>query len=118
MADLIDPDELKAELMALKEQKTGLKDAIKEALTANQTIDISKEKIKGIIENLSEEIKHASPEILRMVFNNLFQDIKISPKIKKSKAPWSRWLLLKGISISFTGVKVASPRGFEPLSPA
>jgi len=118
LADAIDIEDLKVELMALKKQKTGLKEAIKEALTANQAIDISKEEIKGIIENLSEEIKHASPEILRMVFNNLFQEIKISPKTKKSKHPWSRWLLLKGISIPFTGVKVASPRGFEPLSPA
>ncbi len=118
MADLIDPEELKAELMALKEQKTKITSTIKEASATNQDVNITSEDIKKTIENLSEEIKYASPEILRMVFNNLFQEIKISPKIKKSKAPWSRCLLLEGISISFTGVKVASPRGFEPLSPA
>jgi site-specific DNA recombinase len=118
MADLIDPDELKAELMALKEQKTKITSTIKEVSTTNQDVNITSEDIKKTIENLSKEIKHASPEILRMVFNNLFQEIKISPKNKKSKHPQSRIIELKGISIPFTGVKVASPRGFEPLSPA
>ncbi len=42
----------------------------------------------------------------------------IDPKTKKSKHPRSRELRLKGIPIPFTEVKVASPRGFEPLSPA
>ena len=106
MKDLIDIEEIKVELMTLREKKKDLKNAIRETLATNQTIDVPK-----------AEIKHADPSTLRMVVNNLFQVIKINPKTKKSKHPQSRIIELKGISIPFTGVKVASPRGFEPLSP-
>ena len=118
LKNLIDEDELNTELLALNEQITAIKDGIKQIKTENQAIDITPEDVKKVIKELSQEIKHASPDTLRMVFNKLFWKIKISPKTKKSKYPWSRFLLLKGISIPFTGVKVASPRGFEPLSPA
>ncbi len=116
MKNLIDENELDMELQTLKEHKTGIEEEIKKIEGENQATNISKDDIKKVIENLSQEIHHASPDTLRMVFNRLFREIKISPKAKKSKGPWSRWLLLKGISISFTGVKMASPRGFEPLS--
>ncbi len=117
LKSLIDEDELKAELGTLMEQKKGLEEAIKQAEAENQAVNISKNDIRKVIENLSQEIQYAAPDKLRMVSNNLFREIKISPKTKKSRAPWSRWLLLKGISIPFTGVKMASPRGFEPLTP-
>ena len=84
----------------------------------HQGADISKTDIKKTIENLADEIKYANLDKLKMIFNRLFQEIEIDPKIKKAKYPRSRELKLKGISLSFTGVKMASPRGFEPLSPA
>ncbi len=117
MKELIDDNDLEAELQALNERKIGLTDAIEETLAENQGADISKADIRKTIVNLTGEIKHAEPDILKMVFNRLFQEIMIDPKTKKSKYPRSRVLKLKGISIPFTGVKVASPRGFEPLSP-
>jgi site-specific DNA recombinase len=118
LKNLIDENELNTELGTLTERKKDLEEAIKKVEAENQADKISKDDIRKVIANLSQEIKHASPDTLRMVLNNLFREIKITPKTKKSKGPWSRWLLLKGISISFTGVKMASPRGFEPLSPA
>ncbi len=101
----------------MKEQKSGLEEDIKNLEAENHADSISKADIKKIIRNLTQEIKHASPDTLRMIFNNLFQEIKINPKTKKSKHPQSRIIELKGISIPFTEVKLASPRGFEPLSP-
>jgi site-specific DNA recombinase len=117
MNELIDNSDLETELQVLNKQKKALTETIQETLASNQGTDISKVAIKKTIKNLSLEIKHTDPNILKMVFNRLFQEIEIHPKIKKSKYPWSRILKLKGISIPFTGVKVASPRGFEPLSP-
>ncbi len=102
----------------MNKQKSELTDAIEKAMAENQDNDISKADIKRTIKNIADEIKNANPNTLKMVFNRLFQEIEIGPKIKKSKYPRSRKLKLKGISIPFTGVKVASPRGFEPLSPA
>ncbi|WP_353740116.1 recombinase family protein [Desulfobacter postgatei] len=118
MKNLIDEGELAAELKILNEKKADLEQNIAAEKAESQVSEISKDDIREVINNLSQEIKYASPEKLRMVFNNLFQEIKISPKTQKPKKPWSRLLLLKGISVSFTGVKVASPRGFEPLSQA
>ncbi len=118
LKNFIDSDELGAELQALNERKDLLQADIKQTEANNETMEIPKAQIKKVIKDLSQEIKHASPDTLRMVFNNLYQEIEIGPKIKKSKHPQSRLLRLKGISIPFTGVKVASPRGFEPLSQA
>jgi len=109
--NIIDDNDLETELLALNERKTRLTEAIEEALAENKGAVITKADIRRTIKNLADEIKHADPNTMKMVFNRLFQEIVIDPKTKKAKYPRSRELKLKGISLSFTGVKVASPRG-------
>ncbi len=71
MKELIDDNDLEAELQALNERKTALTEAIKELRKENQGADISKAEIRKTIENLADEIKHADPNKLKMVFNSV-----------------------------------------------
>ncbi len=112
---MVEEDDIAEKLRLLKDQKAQLKkrmeDLQKDALVSQASV----EDIQGIIERFGEEVRNADPEIRKRVARTLFQDIRIHPK---EGDPWVRDIELAGISLPFTRVRLASPRGFEPLSPA
>jgi site-specific DNA recombinase len=111
----IDDTEIEAELLPLQIQKKTLADSIENLKADKGVYDISEKDVKEVLSNLEDEVKHADPKIRKRAFQTLFEEIRISPK---KGSPWERLLVIKGVQVPLTRVKVASPRGFEPLLPA
>ena len=101
-------DEIKKQMGAIQKEKTRL------GLQSDAVV-VSDEEIRTAIDNFAERVDNADPEIKKRAVQTLFDEIRISPKVGR---PWERNIEIKGVCIPLTGVNVASPRGFEPLSPA
>jgi hypothetical protein len=112
---LIDEKEVHDQLKPLNDQRHVIQLSIDEFKLANGAWNVSTSEIKEIVENLAKEVRHASQKNEKRVIQTLFREILIFPK---EGSPWRRKLTVKGVYLPLTGVFVASPRGFEPLSPA
>jgi hypothetical protein len=96
----------------LQEQKKALQVSLEDARSAQGVFEVSDADIVEVIENLTENIQHADPKIRKSAVRALFQEFRIFPK---KGNPWERMLEIKGIYLLLKRVKLASPRGFEPL---
>ena len=101
-------DEIKRHMDAIEKEKTRLG-------LQSDVVEVSDEEIRASIEQFAERVENADPETRKRAVQTLFEEIRISPKAGR---PWERNIEIKGVCLPLTGVNVASPRGFEPLSPA
>ena len=113
--DAIDEQEIEIEMQELQEQKKFLLAGLHEAEAMQRGLEVSASEIVQVIENFREEIRHSDPKIRKQAVQTLFDEIMIYPK---KGNPWERMIEIRGTKVPLTGVNVASPRGFEPLSPA
>ncbi len=112
---LMEMDEVEQELTGLNKTKKAVQDSIDEMHVQQGVAEVDDDTIRHVIGTLGEQVQNADPKIRRRVALNLFQELRIGPK---TGSPWARNITAKGIYMPLTGIKMASPRGFEPLSPA
>ena len=112
---LINEEEVQGQLEPLNDQRHAIQAHIDDLKASEGVWEVSDSYIDGIVGNLSKEVRNADPENKKRVIQTLFREILIFPK---EGSPWRRKLTIKGIYLPLTGVFVASPRGFEPLSSA
>jgi len=112
---LVELDEVEQELPGLNKTKKAVQDSIDEIRVQQGVGGVDDDVIRNVIETLGEQVQNADPKIRRRVALNLFQELRIGPK---TGSPWARNITAKGIYLPLAGIKMASPRGFEPLSPA
>ena len=113
--ETIDADEVEQELVELQEQKRSINEQLDEARSLQASVGISDEAVLEAIDKFREYVFSADPEIKKRAVQTLFDEIRIHPK---EGTPWSRYIEFKGVQLPLTRVNLASPRGFEPLSPA
>ena len=112
---LINEDEVQDQLAPLNLQKQAIQSNVDDLRASEGAWQVSKAEIEKIIGSLAKELRHADPINKKRVIQTLFREIQIFPK---EGTPWRRKLTIKGVYLPLTGLFVASPRGFEPLSPA
>ena len=112
---LIEMDEVADDLEGLNRDRKSVSEELEERKAADGVVEITDDQIKAFISNILDEVQHTDPKIRKRAMQTLFREIQISPK---EGSPWARNLAVKGVYLPLTGVKLASPRGFEPLSQA
>jgi hypothetical protein len=112
---LIDEEEVNGQLLPLNDQRTAIQMKLDDLKATEGIWQVTDAEIKRIIEGLTDEIRNVEPKTKKRVIQTLFREILIFPK---EGSPWRRNITVKGIYLPLTGLLVASPRGFEPLSPA
>ncbi|WP_435549754.1 recombinase family protein [Desulfobacterium sp. N47] len=112
---LVEVEDIEKDMISIKEQKKSIIEKIQEEKASQGVFDVSDDEIKIVIDNLGQEINNADAKVQKKAFQALFEEIRIH---QKEGEPWSRKLELKTVHLPITRVNVASPRGFEPLSPA
>ncbi|MFP4573653.1 MAG: recombinase family protein [Desulfobacterales bacterium] len=112
---LVDIEEIETDLKEIKDQKGAVSKEIENQQSASKASVVSEDQIREAIDNFTERVDKADPQIKKRVVQTLFDEIRLSPK---NGDPWERVFEIKGAGLPLTGVNVASPRGFEPLSPA
>ena len=112
---LINEHEVQDQLEPLNLQKQAIQSNSDDLRASEGAWQVSRAEIEKIIGSLAKEVRHADPINKKRGIQTLFREIQIFPK---EGAPWRRKLTIKGVYLPMTGVFVASPRGFEPLSPA
>ncbi len=113
--DLMELDEVEQELATLKDAKKEVRNTILEMQAQEGITNVTDDAIRSVIETLGEQVRNSDSKIRKRAAMTLFQDLKIGPK---TGSPWVRNITAKGIYVPLAGINVASPRGFEPLSPA
>ena len=113
--EVINDGDIEAELVPLQKQKKAIQESLENARPAQGALEVTDDAIIGVIEHFTEEVNHADPKIRKSAVRALFQEFRIFPK---KGNPWERMLEIKGIYLPLTRLKLASPRGFEPLSQA
>ncbi|MBT7084676.1 MAG: hypothetical protein HN931_00700 [Desulfobacterales bacterium] len=113
--ELMELDEVEQELTVLNDDKKAIHDSIIEMKAHQGMESVDDNTIRSVIETIGKDVKNADPKIRKRAIMTLFQELRIGPK---KSSPWTRTITAKGIYIPLTGVLLASPRGFEPLSPA
>jgi chromosome segregation ATPase len=111
----IEVETLQEQMDPLRKQKQALTARIDEAEAALNRLQVNDDEIKRVLDHLGGEIEHADIQKEKRVVQTLFQEILVFPKEGDS---WKRIIEIKGTYVPLTRVFVASPRGFEPLSPA
>jgi chromosome segregation ATPase len=112
---LMEIDEVEQELAELKAARKDVQASITEMRTQEGMTEVNDDTIRRVIETLGEQGKHADPKVRKRAIMTLFDELQIGPK---KGSPWTRKITAKGIYMPLAVVFVASPRGFEPLSPA
>ncbi|MDY6868687.1 MAG: hypothetical protein SVT56_12455 [Chloroflexota bacterium] len=95
--------------------KGAVSKEIENQQSASKASVVSEDQIREAIDNFTERVDKADPQIKKRVVRTLFDEIRLSPK---NGDPWERVFEIKGAGLPLTGVNLAYPRGFEPLSPA
>ena len=112
---LVDIEEIKPEVDEIKKQTDEIIKERSRLGLQSDVAEVSDEEIRATIEQFAERVENADPETRKRAVQTLFDEIRISPKVG---TPWERNIEIKGVCLPLTGINVASPRGFEPLSPA
>ncbi len=112
---LVDLKDIETDLQKIKQQRDATIMEIETLKAQSKSADISDDEIKEAINNFRSKVDKAEPELKKRGVYTLFDEIRVFPK---KGAPWERLFEIKGAGVPLTGIQVASPRGFEPLSPA
>ena len=109
----VEIEDIEKAMLVIKEQKKAITENIQEQQASQGVFKVSDEDIKQVIDKLAEEINLADGNARKKTFQALFDEIRLHPK---EGTPWKRKIELKRVYLPLTRIKVASPRGFEPLS--
>ena len=112
---LVSVGEIDSKMNELNEAKEAMAQHLEDTKKSKGVVEVTDEMIEEVLAHLHDKLENADPEIKKSLAQSLFNSIFIAPK---EGSPWERKLTINGIYLPFTGVMVASPRGFEPLLPA
>ena len=112
---LTEMDEVERELAELNTAKADVQARLTDLRAQQGVADVDDDTVRRTIETLGEMAQNADPKVRKQAVMTIFQDLRIGPKEGREG---TRKITAKGIYLPLTGVFVASPRGFEPLSPA
>ena len=111
----LEVEEIETDLEDIKKRREATLQEIENLKLQSNTVMVSDAQIKEAIEDFENKVHQADPEIKKRAIQTLFDEVRIFPK---KGTPWERLFEIKGAGLPLTYIKMASPRGFEPLSPA
>ena len=111
---LIDKDTFEDRYNPLNKQKKTVQGTLNTLKGSQDALEVSKEEIYKIIENLTEEIVNADPKIVKSAIHSMIGEIVVWPKGQDKE----RVAEVRGSCLPLTRVQMVTPRGLEPLLPA
>ena len=107
----------------LQKEKEDLEIKTKDLSDMNEILDIkveefSSDSIKNQLARFEEIVAENNITELRNMVRDFIYKIELHPKENPKTRKWQRPVSIQGYIRALTMIKVASPRGFEPLSPA
>ena len=116
----ISSDQVAQQIHKRQERQSELQDQLdrlKEQAKGQQIPKVTPELLKKAADDFYRKASSCSPIKLKHLFKTIFERIELGPKIGNQNV-WKRKVRLSAYLDSLTRDKMASPTGFEPVSPA
>ena len=119
----IKAEHIENEITSLQQEKEELETKIIDITKINEILDIkvdefSNASIKYQLERFEEMLSDDNLIEMRSLVRDFFKKITLDPKEEPRAKKWKRHIHIDSYVRALTMIKLASPRGFEPLLPA
>ena len=119
----IKPEHVERSIEPLEREKEDLEIKTQDLANMNEILNVkveyfSAEAIRDQLAHFDEIISEDNMIKMRLMVRDFIHKIIIGPKDVPKARKWQRPVSIQGYIRALTMIKVASPRGFEPLSQA
>ena len=120
----INPEIIESQIIPLQQEKEEIEANIIDSTSLNAMLEskvdeYSSESIRFDLERFEEMLNDDNLIEMRSLVREYIKKITLEPKDNpKAKKKWKRHVHIDSYVRALTMIKLASPRGFEPLSPA